>query len=108
MEVHDGQIGRVHRHRSPGGFPDRWHPRQVVDMTMGEQDPVHLQAVALDQVQHRLVLQPRIDDHRGPAVPAAQDVAVLGKQRVSEDRQLKPFVKRLGRRHLLSLRPDSG
>jgi hypothetical protein len=80
----------------------------VVDVAVCQQDPAYLEALAIDQVEDRLVLQPRIDDDGAPAIPAPQDVAVLGEQRVSKDGQLQPLAQGLGGRHPSSLSPDSG
>src|SRR5205814_7628636 len=71
----------------------------VVDVAMGDQDPLDREPLLRDLLQHSIHLQAGIDTNRGWRVTAPDHVAVFTEEIVGKDRHRDLLPERLGRRH---------
>src|SRR6202022_1055084 len=94
-----GEVIRGHGHRRTGFLMQGGHTTEMVDVSMGHQDPLQGQPLLTKPLQYAIGLQPRVDGDRGRGVAPPDQVAVLTKEIVGKDRDRELFAQRLRRRH---------
>ncbi len=67
-----------HPHLRAGGLRHGRHGAHVVEVRVGEQDPVERHAEGIDRAEQLVGLVARVDDQRAVRAVAAEDVRVLG------------------------------
>ena len=92
LPIEDGEVVRVHGDRRTGFLMQGGHTADVVDMSVGDEDPLQGQLLLSELPQHAIGLQPRIDGERRRRVATADQVAVLTEEIVGKDRDGELFA----------------
>src|SRR5207237_10689281 len=107
IPIKDGEIIRMHGDRRAGFRVYPGHTADVVDVSVGHEDPLHSQPILTNAPQDAVDPQSRID-HEGSRRLAPPDaVAVLTEEIVGKDRNGELFAQRLGRSHPTPISQDA-
>src|SRR5207244_11969328 len=93
--------------RGAGFVVEPGQTADVVDVSVGHEDPLHSQPILTNAPQHAVDLQSRIDHEDSRRVAPPDEVAVLTEEIVGKDRNGELFAQRLGRSHPTPISQDA-